>query len=75
MPRSTHLYFSYLLRLWHAGDGSKPQWRASLQDPRTGDLRGFDSLETLFDFLKQKIREEFEENKREAVRNEDEQSS
>ena len=48
-------YLSYLLRLWLAGDGGQPEWRASLEDPRTGEQRGFDSLEELFDFLRAQV--------------------
>jgi len=47
-------YLSYLLRLWQesAGEGI---WRASLEDPHTGERTGFASLEDLFAFLQQRI--------------------
>jgi hypothetical protein len=45
-------YLSYLLRLWKAGSGTEPVWRASLQSPGTGELRGFPSLEALVSFLR-----------------------
>ena len=45
-------YFSYLLRMWHTGKESA--WRASLEDPQTGERVGFGSLETLFAFLLQR---------------------
>jgi hypothetical protein len=45
-------YFSYLLRIWLAGDGSRSQWRASLEDTRSGERKGFSSLEALFDYLR-----------------------
>ena len=44
-------YLSYLLRLWQSSAGDKTTWRASLEDPMTGERRGFDSLETLLAFL------------------------
>jgi hypothetical protein len=44
-------YTSYLLRLWLAGDSDPPQWRASLEDPFTGERKGFASLEALFNYL------------------------
>jgi hypothetical protein len=44
-------YRSYLLRLWRASDGDLPIWRASLEDPHTGERRGFAGLEQLFAFL------------------------
>jgi hypothetical protein len=52
-------YLSYLLRLWRVSDqqGSEASservaWRASLEDPRTGELHKFASLEEVFDFLR-----------------------
>jgi len=42
-------YFSYLLRMWRTGKESA--WRASLEDPRTGERLGFGSLEALWAFL------------------------
>ena len=47
-------YLSYLLRLWREG-GGKAEWRASLEDPYTGERTGFASVEALFAFLRQKI--------------------
>ena len=45
-------YKAYLLRLWLAGDGDQPEWRASLEDPGTGEVRGFSDLEEMVTFLK-----------------------
>jgi hypothetical protein len=54
----TRRYISYLLRLWRENDdgdalrkGKAPTWRASLENPRSGALRGFPSLMDLFHFL------------------------
>jgi hypothetical protein len=44
-------YLSYLLRLRRAG-GGEATWRASLEDPHTGDLRHFASLEEAVDFVR-----------------------
>lgn len=44
-------YLSYLLRLWRAGDGERPTWRASLRSAHTGEQVGMASLEELFRFL------------------------
>jgi hypothetical protein len=49
-------YFSFLLRVWLAEEGSQPQWRASLEDPRTGERQGFASLEDLCRYLNQQAR-------------------
>jgi hypothetical protein len=40
----------YILRLWHA-EAPDSSWRASLENPRTGERIGFESLERLFAFL------------------------
>jgi hypothetical protein len=52
-------YISFLLRLWQVSDegNSEPNaikavWRASLENPHTGERKGFASLEELFDFLR-----------------------
>ena len=42
-------YFSYLLRLWRAGDTAP--WRASLEDAHTGERRNFARLQDLFKAL------------------------
>ena len=44
-------YFSFLLRMWEVDGEGVPTWRASLEDPRTGERMGFASLESLFVFL------------------------
>ena len=51
-------YLAYLLRLWRAGLGESAVWRASLQDPLTGQRMGFASLDDVVAFLKQKMGEE-----------------
>lgn len=44
-------YLSYLLRLWETRDGEKEVWRASLENPGSGERLGFASLEDLYCFL------------------------
>lgn len=46
-------YYSYLLRVWLAGDPDQPQWHASLEDTHTGERRGFASLAALYEYLNQ----------------------
>lgn len=49
-------YRSYLMRLWRAGgEAASSPWRASLEDPHTGERFGFAGLEELFDFLREQI--------------------
>ncbi len=50
-------YHAYLLRLWQTGDDEAVEWRAQLEDPRTGERRGFADLNSLFAFLNEVCRE------------------
>jgi hypothetical protein len=45
-------YAAYLLRLWREKGGELTRWRASLQDPHSGERVGFASLEELFVYLR-----------------------
>ena len=47
-------YRSYLLRLWRA-ETLDTCWRASLEDPRTGERVGFACLEQLFAYLMEQV--------------------
>jgi hypothetical protein len=42
---------SYILRLWCSDEPQAGDWRASLEDPSTGERFGFSSLEQLFAFV------------------------
>lgn len=44
-------YLAYLLRLWQDIDSGKVIWRASLEDPHTGNRQGFSNIEALIDYL------------------------
>lgn len=46
-------YLSYLLRLWQ--ERSPTMWRASLEDPQTGERLGFADVAQLFAFLEAQI--------------------
>jgi hypothetical protein len=53
-PDRPSRYRAYLLRLWKAqSDGELPAggWRCSLEDPHTGERRGFPTLDLLLAFL------------------------
>jgi hypothetical protein len=43
-------YLSFLLRLWSIKQDGCEIWRASLEDPRTGEQRGFASLDLMVVF-------------------------
>jgi len=49
-------YLVYMLHLWQVGTDEELTWRASLESPRTGERRGFASLEALFAFLQEQTR-------------------
>jgi hypothetical protein len=58
-------YISYLLRLWQTRDEARSIWRASLEDPQSGERRGFADLEQLCVFLKQQTIADGPQSKRE----------
>ena len=51
MTAKTRPYFSYLLRIRQENDREVPVWRASLEDPQTGQRRGFLDLEALIAYI------------------------
>lgn len=55
-------YFAYLVRFWRSGP-DRP-WRASVEDPRTGEQWGFGSLETLVVFLRRRMSQPSQSNHR-----------
>ena len=55
MAKRRRYYLSYLLRLWRTGSGKNAVWRASLENPFTGELEGFASPVDLFAFLQARI--------------------
>jgi len=57
MSPSASPYFSYLLRLWLAGNDDQPEWRLALIDPQTGEQHGFTSLEALTTLLQTRMDE------------------
>ena len=48
-------YLAYLLRLWRVGNNST--WRASLENPHSGERQAFADLDLLVAFLKEKTGE------------------
>ena len=49
------IYHSYLLRLWVEDVNGKWAWRFSLENPFSGERRGFASLNDLCAFLDKKM--------------------
>lgn len=50
MNKEREVYQSYMLRLWCAEE-TNSIWRASLEDPRTGERQTFPNQEALFAHL------------------------
>lgn len=61
MAEPTDEYQSYLLRLWRAEDPEQADWRASLEDPSTGEIEGFQDLKGLFESLRDRTRAQADE--------------
>ena len=63
-------YLSFLLRLWRVKQNGENGWRASLENPRTGEVRGFASLDALVEFLREQVQQKGDGgNTREARKN------
>ena len=57
MTTQPRRYMAYLVRLWQVNSEGPPAWRASIEDPHTGERRGFAALESLFGFLREQVGE------------------
>jgi hypothetical protein len=53
MASQTSDYIAYLLRLWRVDEVDGVQWRASLEEPSTGERQGFADIEKLCAFLEE----------------------
>ena len=51
MPTPEPDYHAYLLRIWRVLGNEGSHWRASLENVQTGELRGFEDIEWLQDYL------------------------
>lgn len=49
-PESPLRYHTFILSLW-AETGTEPLWRCSLENPHTGERRGFQSFDEIAAFL------------------------
>ncbi len=55
MSNEPQSYQSYLLRLWCVPGERGATWRASLENPQTGERHGFASLDAMVAFLRRQI--------------------
>jgi hypothetical protein len=46
-------YMAFLLRLWRVDEDDGIQWRASLEEPSTGERLGFADIDRLCAFLEE----------------------
>jgi hypothetical protein len=56
MTSEPRRYLAYMLRLWQTGNAAESAWRASLENPHTGERHGFVNLDLLFTFLEEHTR-------------------
>jgi hypothetical protein len=54
MSEEPDAYQAYLLRLWRVQYKRKWEWRASLENPHTGERQVFGGLPQLFAFLSER---------------------
>jgi hypothetical protein len=45
-------YLAFMVRLWRAGTSDGPVWRASLENPHTGERQTFADVEALIAYLR-----------------------
>ena len=57
MSADDRRYLSFLLRLWRIKQQGCEIWRASLEDPHTGEQHGFASLDLMLAFLMEQIQQ------------------
>ncbi len=55
MDTDQHTYRSFLLRLWRSKSDATTSWYASLEDPVSGERKGFSSLTAMVDFLESNL--------------------
>jgi len=61
MDHERSAYYAYLLRLWQVkdapagGNNGEFVWRASLEDPHTGERVGFATLDDLVEYLRHQM--------------------
>jgi hypothetical protein len=53
--KNSQSYQSYLLRLWRTSTVEEAIWRASLENPQTGERLGFASLDAMVAYLRHQI--------------------
>lgn len=56
MSKNLQHYHAYLLRIWREAEGMP--WRATLQNPHTGEQEGFASVDQLIAFIRSKTEED-----------------
>ena len=55
--REQSYYQSFLLRLWRVSGNEQMVWRATLENPATGEQQAFAGLDDLFGFLRRETAE------------------
>lgn len=55
MDTDQHIYRSFLLRLWRSKSDETSSWFASLEDPVSGERKGFSSLNAMVKYLETEL--------------------
>lgn len=50
-------YYAFLMRLWVVGHYERRIWRFTLNNPQTQEVQGFETLQSLFDYLESLLAE------------------
>jgi len=53
-------YHSFLLRVWEISDSENRHWRFSIENTRTKEIAGFESLDKLIGYLRKMESENFD---------------
>jgi hypothetical protein len=51
-------YFSYLLRLWRTNAPPVSEWRISIEDPHSREMRGFNNPQAFWKYLQDLMEDE-----------------
>lgn len=52
---SSGSYQAYMLRMWSVERSGQAVWRASLEDPFSGEILGFPNIDALIDYLRELV--------------------
>jgi len=51
MENQPSKYYSFLLRLWKVNQGGRVVWRATIENPHTKEIIGFETVQDFTEYL------------------------